>query len=122
MTNVEKAKSFIDQVTAVLKGDTAEATAIKIQRQANSALEVQIAVNNGKTVGLEDRVDSAIEALQLAKINSGVLISEGTGDDYVQRLIIAMNNVTDAEDVLEEHLKTIEFLKDIYHNIGKAEK
>jgi len=120
MTTVEKALSFVEEAVALIKGDSAEATAIKIQRQANSALDVQIAVNHGKTVGYEDEVEAAKEQLHFAKLNHGVVITDG--DSYVEKLIIAKNHLIISEEALVAHLETIDFLIEQSRKIGKAEK
>jgi len=120
MTTVEKALSFVEEAVALIKGDSAEATAIKIQRLANSALDVQIAVNHGKTVVFEDAVEASKEKLHFAKLNNGVVITDG--DNYVEQLIIAKNNLTIAEENLVAHLETIDFLIEQSKKIGKAAK
>jgi multidrug resistance efflux pump len=107
---MNKMKSFVKEVVAVLQGDNAEATGQKILRQADSALKAAIAVAKGDTLGLEDQVETANEQLALAKINRGELITDRNA--YVQNLIIAKNNVIDAEEVLHQHLEQLAFFEE----------
>ena len=62
---MNKMKSFVKEVVAIISGDNAEATGQKILRQADSALKTQIASLNGDTISLEDKVEDAKEALRL---------------------------------------------------------
>ena len=101
-------KSFVKEVVAILQGDNAEATAQKILRQADSAFKAQIASLNGDTIALEDRMEDAKEKLRLAKLNNGEQITDR--NQYIRNLLNAKNALTEAEEVLEIHKETIEFL------------
>lgn len=109
MTTSTKIKSFAKQVISVLKGDDAEATAQKVLRKVDSSLQVQIASLTGDLISLEDLLETAKEELSLARINRGVLFTDGSG--YINRLLTAKNKVTDAEEDLKLHKETIDFLK-----------
>jgi len=109
MTTSTKIKSFTKQVISVLKGDDAEATAQKVLRKVDSALQVQIASLTGDLISLEDNLETAKENLSLARINGGVLFTDGSG--YISRLFSAKNKVTDAEEALTLHKERIAFLK-----------
>jgi hypothetical protein len=108
--SVSKTKSFVKEVVAILKGDDAEATAQKILRQADSAFKTQIASLTGDTIALEDRLEDAVEALRLARLNNGRVISDR--NSYVRNLLDAKNNVTYAEEALEAHNAKLVFLKE----------
>jgi hypothetical protein len=108
--SVSKTKSFVKECIAILKGDDAEATAQKILRQADSAFKTQIASLTGDTIALEDKLEDAVEALRLARLNNGRVIGDRYG--YVRNLLDAKNNVTTAEEALETHNAKLAFLRE----------
>ena len=109
MTTTVKMKSFLKEFVATVKGDSAEALGQKVLRKVDSALQVQIASLTGDIIGLEDTVETAKENLSLARINKGVLFTDGAA--YIQNLLRAKNAVTEAEEALELHKEKIKFLK-----------
>lgn len=113
MANV---KLFVKQFVAILKGDDAEATAVKALRQVESALKTQIAALEGDTITKEDALEAAKEHEALALVNGGNLLDAKSGyakdrTQYVQNLIDAANTTTRAQKDLDDHKKKIEFLK-----------
>lgn len=112
---MNKMKSFVKEVVAIISGDNAEATGQKILRQADSALKTQIASLNGDTISLEDKVEDAKETLRLARVNNGKLITDR--NEYVRNLINAKNALTDAEETLAIHLEKITFLQEQYDSL-----
>ncbi len=110
-------KSFVKEVVAIISGDNAEATGQKILRQADSALKTQIASLNGDTISLEDRVEDAQEALRLARVNNGKLITDR--NQYVRNLLDAKNALILSEETLEVHLKKIAFLQEQFDSLDK---
>ena len=112
---MNKMKSFVKEVVAIISGDNAEATGQKILRQADSALKTQIASLNGDTISLEDKVEDAKEALRLARVNNGKLITDR--NEYVRNLLNAKNALTDAEEAFEIHLEKIAFLQEQYDSL-----
>jgi hypothetical protein len=114
---MNKMKSFVKEVVAILQGDNAEATGQKILRQADSALKTQIASLNGDTITLEDTVEYAQENLRIARVNNGKLITDR--NVYVRSLLEAKNKLTDAQDALEAHLEKIAFLQGEYDSLDK---
>jgi ribose 5-phosphate isomerase len=107
---MNKMKSFVKEVVAVLQGDNAEATGQKILRQADSALKASIAVANGDTLSFEDKVEVAKDQLALAKINHGELITDR--NNYIVNLLNAKNALITAEENLENHLNQLSFLQE----------
>jgi hypothetical protein len=101
--------SFVAQFVAFVKGDEAEVQAIKAQRSAESGLKTHIAIMEGDLQKKEDAVADAREVLAEARINSGRVINDR--DDYVRGLITAKNNLVDAEEALEAHTATLNFLR-----------
>lgn len=106
---MNKTKSFIKEFVAVVKGDDAEASAQKALRQADSALQTQIASLTGDTITLEDKVTAAKEAQVLARVNGGNVITDRSV--YVRNLLNAKNAVTMAEEELKTHKEKIAFLQ-----------
>ena len=109
--------SFVKQVIAIIKGDDAEATGIKIQRQAKNALTPQIAVKHSITSDLEDKVEQKKEALALYLVNNGQLIENR--EIYIKNLLTINEQIKDAEDALEDHLDDINFLEECLDKVGK---
>jgi hypothetical protein len=102
-------KSFVRQFIAVVKGDDAEATAQKALRQADSALQAQIASLKGDTIALEDAVTAAKENEELATVNSGKTITHR--EHYVKGLLDSKNAVILAEETLKNHKEKIAYLE-----------
>ncbi len=107
---MNKTKSFVKEIVALLKGDDAEATGQKVLRQADSAFKTQIASLTGDTIALEDRLEDAKEALRLARLNNGQLI--GDRNSYIRLLLHAQNLIVDAEEALEAHNNKLAFLRE----------
>lgn len=108
---------FVKQIIATIKGDEAEATAIKIQRQATNALTPQIAVKEAMVYDLEEAINTAKEKLSNVTINFGKPIEDR--EQYIRDLFKAKEAVIDAEEALEDHEAEIEFLKEILESVKK---
>ena len=117
MTKVEKAENFIKEVVAIIKGDDAEAKGLKILRQADSAFKTQISSLTGDTVTLEDALDEAKEALRLARLNNGNLITDR--NVYIKNILEKQNAIIEAQEALDEHVAKIEFLKQQHDLLGQ---
>ena len=109
-----KMESYIKEVAALIKGDDADALAMKIWRKSVSAFKVQLAAMEGNLISKEDKVENAKEILKKALYNNGILIADDKGDVYVQNQIDAQNRVEQAEKELAAHKKTIAFLEAQY--------
>ena len=109
-----KMESYIKEVAALIKGDDADALAMKIWRKSVSAFKVQLAAMEGNLISKEDKVENAKEILKKALYNNGVLIADDRGGDYIQNLIYAQNSLEQAEKELAAHKKTIAFLEEEY--------
>lgn len=113
MSNVKtttKMKSFVKQFVSLVQGDTAEASAQKALRAADSGLSTHIAVLKGDLIAKEDAVITAQERLSSAKVNSGKEITDR--DFYVRNLLDAKNRLTEAEEALEAHKAKLAFLEE----------
>jgi hypothetical protein len=110
-SNTTVVKSFVKQFAALLQGDTAEVTAQKVFRQVQSSLNTQIAVMNGDLVAKEDAVTDAREELDKARLNYGKELASSDRTSYVRNLITKKNAVESAQEALDTHLETLDFLK-----------
>ena len=63
----------------------------------------------------QDKVEDAIEALRLARVNNGKLITDR--NQYVRNLLDSKNALTDAQDALAAHLEKIAFLQEQYDSL-----
>jgi len=107
---MNKMKSFVKEVVAIIQGDNAEATGQRILRQADSAFKTQIASLTGDTIALEDKLEDAKEALRMARLNNAQLI--GDRNYYIKSLLQAQNLIVDAEEALEAHNHKLAFLRE----------
>lgn len=105
---MEQVSKFVQLVVAVLKGDDAEATALKIQRKGSSILKAQIAIKQAEMLNLEEVLEQAQDTQAQARINKGELISNN--NSYVRGLIDADNAVTDAKNAITDLSDEIDFL------------
>ena len=112
-----KMVSFVKQFVALIEGDTAEATAQKTFRQADSALKTHIAILKGELITKEDAVEAAEKYQEYALVNFGKEITDR--DSYVSTLIKAENKLTEAKDALSTHKEKIEFLEGKLEAISK---
>lgn len=103
-------KNFVALVVAMIKGDDAKATAIKIQKKATMGLTAQIAVKDAVTLELEENVESAVEALNSARANNGELIKDTS--EYIVTLLTRKKEVTKAKEALASHQAVIDSLKE----------
>lgn len=110
--NTKKVASYVKEFMAIMQGDNAQVTAEKNFRTSVSALKTHVHIMDGKTVEKEDAVSEAKDALKMARYNSGNLLKSDDRDQYVRTLISAKNALVQAEESLEEHLSTLEFLKE----------
>jgi DNA repair exonuclease SbcCD ATPase subunit len=110
-------KTFVEQFVALVKGDDAKATAAKVQRQAISACKSHIPAWEGDTIALEDNIERAKEQLNRARINFGEEIRDRS--KYISNVVKMQNNLIEAEEALEAHLKKIEFIKENLEIISK---
>jgi hypothetical protein len=107
---MNKTKSFVKEIVALLKGDDAEATGQKVLRQADSAFKTQIASLTGDTIALEDRLEDAKENLRLTRLNFGLQITDR--NSYIRSLLDAKNLLTSSEEALEAHIAKLDFLRE----------
>lgn len=117
---MSKMNSFVKQFVAAVKGDDVEVQAQKAWRSAESALKVQIAAREGDTIAKEDKVTEAKEVLNQARINYGKTITNR--EYYINTLISAKNQLTEAEEELEAHMMELDFLKEEFKTLNEEVK
>lgn len=103
---------FNKMLIAYLKGDDATIKAVKIERQAESALKSHIAQLEGDLAAKEDAIKDAQEELENACINNGELIASENRHRYIQGIIDAKNRVIEREDELAEINAKLEVLRE----------
>lgn len=113
-------KSFVEEASAIITGNDAKATAIKMKRQADSALNSELYAKRGRTIHLEDAVEAAEEMLHLVTYNNGETIKDSP--QYVRNLIHAQNSLIEAKEALEDHLAVIKFLEERLEVVNFEEK
>lgn len=113
-----KLNSFVKEFVAIIKGDDAEVRGQKNWRKAESGLKVQIASLNGDLIAKEDKVTTAQENLDKARVNFGNDIDDR--DSYISGLITYQERLVKAEKELKAHQDTITFLEGEYAKL-KAE-
>lgn len=101
---------FVQLMVAYIKGDDAEAKALKIQKTARAEIKAQIAIKNAETLRFEGAIERAKESLKLAKFNHGELISDEKA--YLNGLMSAKATLVSAEETLEKHLEGVKFLEE----------
>lgn len=109
---------FLKLAIALIKGDDAEATALRIQKRAVAALKAQIAAKEAHTLTLEDVLESALENLEKRTVNNGVLIEDNI--TYITELLKAQRAIKEAEEKLEDHKASILFLQNQLIKTTKA--
>lgn len=92
-------KTFIELAVAIIKGDDAEAKAIKIQQRAKRNLEAQLAGYNLSKNTAEDDLEMAKENYDNALVNNGELITDN--DAYLDNLVAAHDKVETAQSALD---------------------
>lgn len=109
--------NYVKEMIARIKGDDAEAIAIKNQRKAISAFKTELALKQNKVLSLEDTVEEANENLNNALLNHGKPITDRA--DYMDAVLDAKNNLLDAEEDLEAIHEEIEFLEKQLEYVSK---
>lgn len=109
---------YLNLFAAIVKGDNVEAQAIKNQRLSKSAITAHVAVATGEIVNLETAVETSEEKLKLALANNGQLIEDN--GRYVEGLLAAQNNVTNAKKALTKKKAGIKFLEEQLALVNKG--
>lgn len=106
------AGSFLNQFVALVQGDDATVQAEKTWRQAKTSVETQLASLKGETFDHQQQVEEAEEKLRLATLNNGKSIEGKSGrTDYINQMVKAQNELTESQELLAEHEKSVAFLE-----------
>lgn len=109
MTTTKKVALFVKGFVAEVKGDDAEAEALKALVQADSALNSQIYSLKGDTTDFKMKVTDAQTKLDLVTVNYGKKITDRPS--YVRAMLDAQNELTLAEESLKKHEAKVAFLE-----------
>lgn len=99
--------NFKTKVVAKIKGDEAEAAAVKIESRAKAALNGQIAALESKKVEAEIKLDDARNALDDAKFPAALYDST----TYIHGIKTAQAALDFAEEGVETINESIEYYK-----------
>ena len=114
---IKESNEFINEFVKCRKGDTDIVVAAKAWRSAESALKTHISALEGDSIELEDALSNAGDDLKNARVNQGFKISNRS--KYIEQLVKAKNMVILAEENFNDHLQTLDFLKEEYANMKK---
>jgi predicted RNase H-like nuclease (RuvC/YqgF family) len=101
---------FVDKIVAVIKGADAQQIGEKIQKQMNNGLTSQIGLKEAATFDYEEAVEKAQEEVTKSLMNYGREVENR--ENSVQNYLTAQANLKKKEKELEQHLQTIEWLKE----------
>lgn len=113
---IDKMNSFKKQFVASMQGDTDSVIAEKSWRKAVSGFEVRILTLKGQMIVLKDNVYNAESLLQSSYINKGIEINDN--NSYVNSILVAKNNLIDAQKRLKELQVTLDFCEETLNNLG----
>jgi len=103
---MSKVSKFVQEVVAVIKGDDAQALALKIERKAKSAFSSQIASLNAAIVDQEDVVESALDSYHKA-LYPETQIEDGR--TYVKAIADAKAKLDSEQEKLETLQESLSF-------------
>lgn len=110
--------NYVKLFIAFVKGDEAEATAIKNQAKAIALIKAQIAQKEAKRLSLVEDVSEMETNLVNARLNGGELIGKNA-DLYLSNLVNAYEKLDSTKQSLENLDKEIEFFKNELAEISK---
>lgn len=108
---------LLDLILSYLKGDTEEVKALKIEKKAKALFKIQISRMENAVLRAQDKVEEAKENYNKALVNNGS--TEFSEEEYVNRVIMARQEILDAEEDLAQTQDTLEFLKETYASFDK---
>lgn len=108
---------LFDIIMAHLKGDDDTIRAAKIEKKAKALFKIQISRVENEILRAQDKVEDAKEAFNSALANEGS--TEFTEDSYVNKVVMARQAITDAEDYLKDQEETLKFLKETLESFDK---
>lgn len=109
MNTADKMKNAVRLIVALIKGDDAEAKALKNLAKFDSYLKAEIALKNAHRLDLEQNVTDAKEKAALALVNKGE--DNFTRESYINGLIKAEDAIAIAKEALQDHDDVVKLLK-----------
>lgn len=100
-----------------LEGDNVVIKTSNAWRRSESAFKVHIANLEGKLVGLEETVNTTKDELETSLVNNGGQLLDSS--NYINGILKAKKNLTEANEELSATAKTLEFLKEQYEALKK---
>lgn len=106
---------FEEKFKALIKEDKSEIEAKRSWSVVESAFVSNLAILKSDLMGLELEKEVIENNLDLAKINSGKVITDRS--TYLQNLINCKNNLSDIENKITELKATIKFLEETHEGL-----
>lgn len=106
---------FKEKIRAFLEEKQEEREISKSWNIANAAFKSKLALMEADILNHEYVVEKAQEELDSCKVNGGKLIKDR--DEYLESLVIARNNLIEAENKLESLRETAKFFKDTHEEL-----
>jgi len=103
---------YVKLFVALVKGDDAEATAIRNQKSSAAALKSEVSLLEGTKVDLERKVEIAKENSEKAFLNNGK--SEFDRVEYITGVKNAYYNEKVAEKALKQNVEETALLQALY--------
>ena len=106
---MSKISTFVALTVALLKGDEAQAVAIKNQSKATSILENQLNSQKFELGELKEELAEIEEKANLSLINNGKVITSSDKENYIQGILNAEEAVLEVKARIEanEEITTI---------------
>lgn len=106
---------FTEKIKAYLEEQQEAREISKSWNVANAAFKSKLAVYESEMLNHEFAIEVAQEKLKSAEVNGGKPIHNR--DEYINQLLDAKDELTNAENRKEELLRTIEFLQETYETL-----
>lgn len=98
---MSKISTFVALTVALLKGDEAQAVAIKNQSKATSILENQLNSQKFELGELKEELSEIEEKANLSLINNGKVITSADKENYIQGILNAEEAVLEVKARIE---------------------
>lgn len=109
--------TFIETLKAYIKGDDESIKSLKIQKKAKSLLKIEIANIDNAIIKQQDAIENAEEKLKEAKMNFGS--TEFNDDEYVNTIVKHRNNLTEAQEKLENFEEHKIYLEELLKEVSE---
>lgn len=107
---------FIKQTIALITGDDAEKTAVRIERKASVALKSELTLQEQEVVNFQEQLIDAEEAITAALSNNGDLITDS--ERYMERLIQLKEKAIQIEGEIENRELIVSYLQELQSRLN----